>query len=529
MNEVIVRSIPSVLATGLLLSVISAAYADPVPAAGACPSSGCAQPRVIRSYAMPREIKEVPILVAQNVDKASTEVDNISKEEEDDLPLGRDELFGTVPDAPMPGGSDDSGAGVDALSPGSSRPASFRNSVRGFVDFTPAYTYASPGHWSRAVARTQVEARGSLGASAKWKASLRLDTDPVYYGSDSYPSAVKEDQRFEFLVRETYLDLALPSNWELRLGRQHVVWGEAVSLFFADVVSARDMRDLILPEFDILRIPQWAARAEYFGERMHFELLWIPFPSYDNIGKPGAEFYPFHPPEVPGFQQVMLGDNRPANTLENTNYGARVSGLINGWDLSGFYYRSNSVAPTLYRQVELAPTPTVYFEPRHDRIWQLGGTLAKDFGSVVLKGEAVYTQGRHYEVTTPTSSTGTVKQNTLDYLIGLDFILPKDGRLNLQAFQRVYFDHHPDILFDEFETGFSVLIGAKLLPKLEPQLLYIQSLNSSDRMLRPRVNWYVRPDLRLSAGVDIFDGPDAGLFGRFDGRDRVYGEVRYTF
>lgn len=523
MNEVIVRSMPPVLVGGLVLSVISAVHAGPVPAAGACPSSGCAQPRVVRSSAMPREVKEAPILIAQNVDRASPEVDTISADEEEDLPLGRDELFGTMPDASTPGGSEDPRAGVDTST------ANLRNFVRGFVDFTPAYTYASPGHWSRAVARTQVEARGSLGASAKWKASLRLDVDPVYYGSDFYPSAVKEDQRLELLVRETYLDLALPSNWELRLGRQHVVWGEAVSLFFADVVSARDMRDFILPEFDVLRIPQWAARAEYFGDRMHFELLWVPFPSYDDIGKPGAEFYPFHPSEVPGFQQVILGDKRPANTLENTNYGARVSGLVKGWDLSGFYYRSNSVAPTLYRQVELVPTPTVYFEPRHDRIWQFGGTLAKDFGSVVLKGEAVYTQGRHYEVTTPTSSTGAVKQNTLDYLIGLDFMLPKDGRLNLQAFQRVYFDHHPDIFFDEFETGFSVLIGAKLLPKLEPQLLYIQSLNSSDRMLRPRVNWYVRPDLRLSAGVDIFNGPGTGLFGRFDRSDRVYGEVRYTF
>jgi hypothetical protein len=65
-----------------------------------------------------------------------------------------------------------------------------------------------------------------------------------------------------------------------------------VGLFFADVVSARDMREFILPEFDQMRIPQWAARAEYFADDYHAELLWIPVASYDNIGKPGAEFYP---------------------------------------------------------------------------------------------------------------------------------------------------------------------------------------------------------------------------------------------
>jgi len=466
----------------------------------------------VRSYAMPREIKDVPVAVAAN--------------EEDDLPLGRDDLFGTIPDETIAPdlSADPATAGAAPVST-----QDRKLPIRGFVEFTPAYAYESPGHWSRAVVRTQLEARGNFGASAKWKASVRLDVDPVYYGTDFYPNAVQKDQRLEFLVRETYVDLTLPENWELRLGRQQVIWGEAVALFFADVVSARDLRDFILPEFDVLRIPQWAARAEYFGERMHFELLWIPFPTYDNIGEPGAEFYPYQLPEVPGFDNVIHGDERPANTFANTNYGARISSVFSGWDLSAFYYRSNSVSATLYRDIVMAPTPTIFYEPRHDRIWQAGGTLAKDFGTVVLKSEAVYTNGRGYEVTTPSSATGVVKQDTLDYLVGLDFILPKDGRLNLQAFQRIYFDHDEGILFDEFETGFSVLISAKVLPKVEPQLLYIQSLNSNDRMLRPRVNWYARPDLRISAGVDIFAGPDYGAFGRFDDSDRVYAEMRYTF
>ena len=85
-------------------------------------------------------------------------------------------------------------------------------------------------------------------------------------------------------------------NFDLRLGKQNIVWGEMVGLFFADVVSARDLRDFILPDFETIRIPQWAARAEYFGEESHFEVIWLPYPSVDEIGKPGAEFYPLHAP-----------------------------------------------------------------------------------------------------------------------------------------------------------------------------------------------------------------------------------------
>ena len=244
---------------------------------------------------------------------------------------------------------------------------------------------------------------------------------------------------------------------------------------------------------------------------------------------PGAEFYPFRPPATPGFNQVLLDDERPSDTLENTNYGLRASGLLSGWDLSAFYYRSMSTAPTFYRQVEPAPTPTVVFQPRHDRIWQVGGTLGKDLRSFVVKGEIVFTAGRGFEVTRLSEPTGVVTQDTLDYIVGLDFTLPYEGRLNLQAFQRIFFDHDPDILFDEVESGVSLLVSAKVLPRVEPQLLIIQGLNANDRMIRPRITWYPHRNMRLAFGVDVFSGPANGFFGRFADSDRVYGEMRYSF
>jgi hypothetical protein len=33
----------------------------------------------------------------------------------------------------------------------------------------------------------------------------------------------------------------------------------------------------------------------------------------------------------------------------------------------------------------------------------------------------------------------------------------------------------------------------------------------------------------LSTGVDVFTGPQDGLFGRYNNRDRVYAELRYDF
>lgn len=417
----------------------------------------------------------------------------------------KDALFGDFDDAPKANAATqtDSGSGL-----------------KGFVQFELAHTIDDPTHWSKLRTRGEIGSQGKLGSGMKWKASIRLDYDAVFDVNDHYPSAVAHNQRATASLRETYLDISA-GDWDFRLGRQHVVWGEMVGLFFADVVSARDLREFILPEFDTLRTPQWAARAEYFKDDFHAELLWVPVATYDEIGKPGAEFYPHY---VPG--AIYRNEVKPGRSLNNGNYGVRVSLLKNGWDLSGFAYRSMDIQQTFYREIV---GPIAYFEPRHDRITQVGGTLAKDFGSVVLKGEGVYTRGRKFGVLHIADADGLVAQNTLDWAAGLDFTLPAETRFNVQLFQRVFFDHDPGIIPEQRENGYSLYLNKKLGSKWEAQATFISSLNRTDWLFRPRVQWNFEKNWRLLAGIDIFKGPPLGMFGQYDNRDRVYSEVRYSF
>jgi hypothetical protein len=398
----------------------------------------------------------------------------------------------------------------------------------GYVRSELAYTYADPAHWSKMLVRSELDAQGSLTPDVKYKLGARLDYDFVYDATNFYPSDVRRDQRFNLLLRENYLDVAA-GDWDFRLGRQHIVWGEMVGLFFADVVSAKDLREFILPDFDVLRIPQWAARAEYFKGDFHAEAIWIPVPSYDDIGKPGAEFFPAAPPPPPGYATLYSNEQFPKRRLSDTNAGLRLSALRNGWDVSGFYYHSVDAQPTFYRQIVTTPEPAFVYRAQHDRIDQVGATIGKDLGPAVLKIESVYTRGRSFNVLRLTDDDGVVKQNTIDLAVGLDFSLPSDSRLNVQLFDRTFLDHDPDIIFKRNEPGFSVLLNRKFTERVEGEVLYIASLNRSDWMVRPRVIWDVRPNWRLILGVDIFEGPPLGLFGQFDNRDRVYTEVRYSF
>lgn len=398
--------------------------------------------------------------------------------------------------------------------------------LKGFVQLELARAIDSPSHWSKMLTRVDVGSQGNLAEGIKWKLGARIDYDPVYSLTDYYSAEVARNQRFNLSLRENYLDMG-SGDWDFRLGKQHVVWGEMVGLFFADVVSARDMRQFILPEFDIMRIPQWAARAEYFKDDFHAEFLWIPVASYDQIGKPGGEFYPY-PRQPTGVVVQFQNEDRPARNLANSNYGLRLSTIKNGWDVSAFAYSSMDITQTFYRDATSMPGAYIY-QARHDRIRQFGSTLAKDFGSMVLKGEAVYTHGRKFSVTRQSDADGVVPQNTLDWALGLDFTLPADTRLNLQVFQRAYFNHDPDIDSDKRENGVSLLLNHKLSEKLEAQALWIASTNRTDWLLSPRVTWNFEKNWRLAVGADIFNGPSTGLFGQFNRNDRVYTEIRFSF
>jgi len=421
----------------------------------------------------------------------------------------RDELFGSPKEAP-------------------DEP---KSRLSGFLESTVAYTYENPSHWSRAVGRLQLVGQGTLADQVKWKLSARVDADLVYFTSDFYLDRVKRDQRADFFFKENYIDFSHDS-WAFRLGAQQIVWGEVVGLYFADVVSARDMRDFLLPSFDIMRIPQWAARAEYFfADDKHLELIWIPVPLFDNIGKPGADFYPapLPSPTPEDVAELFRDPERPARTLGNSNYGVRANGLFNGWDLSAFYYRSFSTQPTFYREPGDSPARAFIFQPRYDRIWQAGGTVSKDFGDFVLRGEAVYTRGQGFSVVDLTASESVVKRSTFDAIAGLEWPLPRDGRLNVQVFHRAYSGGNDDLAIQNGTAGASLFVSTKLTSTLEPQLLWIQYFRDGGGLIRPRLNWHAAANLTVSAGFDIFTGPADGFFGRFDNRDRVYAEMRYAF
>jgi hypothetical protein len=403
---------------------------------------------------------------------------------------------------------------------------SARPTVTGFLQTDLAYTFAGTKHWSNFNNMLDLSTQGRTANGIGWKLSGRVNYNPIYDLTNYYPSSVGDDETFEAMFRETYIDVGA-GDWEFRLGRQDIVWGEMVGVFVADAVSAKDLRQFILPDLDMIRIPQWAARAEYFSGDVHAEAVWIPYMTYDNIGVPGMDFYPFTPPVVPGYQSIIADEQQP-HGLDDSAYGGRLSWIKDGWDFSGFYYTTNDMTPAYSRQTSLT---TITYTPIHKRIYQLGATLGKDLGPMVLKAEALYSRDKLISTLDPLDIDGLVKQNIFDYIVGLEWSFPQETRFNVQFFQRWFPDYNPDIVADELNSGVSVLLSTQALhPKLEPEILLLSSLNRVDWMAQFKLAWKPGGNWRVESGLAFFRGSaGSGLFGNYDNNDQIYTNVRYSF
>ncbi|MDB5799379.1 MAG: hypothetical protein JWL63_318 [Rhodocyclales bacterium] len=421
----------------------------------------------------------------------------------------------------------DDDLGLPGLRPGKTGEAGVRFS--GNVELGMYRTVGEPDHWSHERIRTSLNAQGSNGG-LKWKVGGRLDADGAFVGRGNryYNADVRDNQRLGFELRENYIDKSVGS-WEMRLGKQNVVWGEMVGVFVADVVSPRDLRDFLSTDLENVRRTTWAARFEKFSGDWHSELLWVPVQTYDNIGKPGTDFYPYPAPVTPGYAYLIDPEQKPKNDFSNGGFGARTGFLKDGWDVSAFYYASRDVAQTFERRIVTTPVAATIYTPVHDRIRQFGGTVAKDVGGLVFKGEAVVTSGRRFVMTRLDDDDGLQPSRSVDLILGLDYTPSADWRLNFQVLDRSLTNHDASMLVDKHEQGGSVLTTWNFSSAWEAQLLWATSFNRSEGWINPGLTWKMSPGWRLRMGADFFYGPSTGSYGQYDNQDRAYVEVRYGF
>src|SRR6267142_4527443 len=162
--------------------------------------------------------------------------------------------------------------------------------LRGRLAEEFAYRLHDPGDVSKLKTLGWLEGKYTFSDSANLRVATRGYYDAVFAATDRYPDNVQRNQERELELREGILSLS-HGNFDVRLGRQQIVWGEAISTFVTDVVNPKDFREFVLPDFTELRMPLYALDAQWrLAKNVTLEGVWTPDTAHNRLPKKGAEF-----------------------------------------------------------------------------------------------------------------------------------------------------------------------------------------------------------------------------------------------
>ncbi len=421
-----------------------------------------------------------------------------------------------------------------------------------FVKNETALRLHSPRQFSKVQNWLETDLEGELNDWVTLNMISRALLDPAgHLESDTHDFAAgpidrwASDDFFQAELRELYLEIVY-GDFDLRLGRQQVVWGESLGLRILDVINPQDFREFILDDFIDARIPLWGTRLNYTFKDWMFEGVWFLDFEENRAADLGSEWQFRSAGQLDLLLQspfVQLAKTRKPQDgrLSDSEVGFRITRFLRNMDLSLNYFYAWSDFPVAFRRT--LGGSQVLIEPRHTRFHLLGGTFNYAFDVFVIRGEGGLTLGPHFVSTDPSEPDGIRQREYLSYVLGLDWTVNDNLMANFQFFQNVIFNKPKDIPDEAVNNIVSVFLRADFLNEtLFPQLIALYGINFGELLIRPQVEYQINDFLSVTLGLDFFIGPCSGFFGQyaapakrlrrrhFTGKnDRLFLEVKRSF
>ncbi len=437
-------------------------------------------------------------------------------------------------------------------------PARADTSLEGYVKSFVFQEVRSPYAVDRAGSRLQLVARGGQGM-VSFFAATDFELDSRLLVSDQPAS---RGEGFDVFPVEAYVNLST-GPFEFRFGQQFIFWGKTTWINPTDVITPWNYPDMA-SEVEDYRIAPFAARVNWYprGEWM-VDLVWVPIFRPSRIG-------PFGPTEINGVPVVEGEPDMPARTLENGEFGLRLSDAVSRWalDWSVSAYKGWEKMPTLSIEPNFPdstggndgsgggpppgvtaldttdggapPMPESFTKVDHyGPLTMVGLDFSKAIGPFVLKGEGAYKR------TGDEDGTDIVLRNSrLESVVGVDFAWSENLTLGLQYIDTYLLDYDPELerqtyqamgmdpsfVEETFSQQVSLQANVTIVPAVGLQLTSVYSVTYEDFFLLGFVWWDVADALKLYAGAVAFGGAeDTTPYGALADASRAFVELKYSF
>jgi len=354
------------------------------------------------------------------------------------------------------------------------------------------------------------------------KIAFKANPMLYYYGTDS----------LDLQLRELYLDLYF-ENFDLRIGKQQIVWGKADGVFITDVVSPLNLSEFLLPDFDEIRTGVNAVKFDYYLGDHTFELIWMP--AFAPTIKPDAGSIWYIQPDFPITPTFDWSQSEIKAGLENSEFFAKYSALTSkiDFELMGGYTWDDTPTMHVQKQIDMSSGSPVLtglnITPQHHRLYLGGGSFSTEIKGIVLRGEAAYYNGKYFQTEAPQATDALVQKDYLHYLIGLDFSL-LDIKFSTQFIQEAILDYEEGMLNEELENTMTFLARYDALREtLHFELFSYIGLTNEDALIRPKITYDFDDSFSILLGSNIFVGSETGRFGQYKDNSMLYLKLKYSF
>ncbi|MGE4295661.1 MAG: DUF1302 domain-containing protein [Campylobacterales bacterium] len=306
-----------------------------------------------------------------------------------------------------------------------------------------------------------------------------LDAAYALNDRDNYTDEVLDEMESELELREAYAQGPLSKSWDLKIGRQIVVWGKSDNLRVADMLNPLDMREPGMTDIEDLRLPVAMVKLDYYAGPWNLSLIALPETRFSKRPAIGSDF--------------SLGMDDREYGGDHDQFAAALRGHFTGWDLS-FYGAS------LYRDE---------FND-HEKIEMAGLAANRALGNWLLKGEAAHL---------------SAEVNRLDLLGGAEYQGVTDTTLSLEVASRDY--------EDQTQTAYTYALRATrnlLHERANVNLLAMQNGKEADEggFVRFWGEYDLKDALTLKAGYVDYQGGEMP-FEFLKDNDRLFAELKASF
>lgn len=296
---------------------------------------------------------------------------------------------------------------------------------------------------------------------------------------------LETDNTWEIQLDEAYIDY-YATDFDLRFGKQRVVWGTAMQINPTDVINPIDIHDPLGDKRAVL-----AGKLDYYlGNNWRLTGVWLPF------FKPAVS--EFKHPVNGQLMQVDVGDR----TLAESEYAVKLSGIgLNGFDLSVSYFSGKEDTPSLVMD---SGQPKAFYRG----VKTYGADLATAFGDVGFWLEGAYSvpdEGDAYH----------------HWIAGSDYSLANGLVLVGQYYRREDDQGVQSFLITGIEKDVASIHSIRL------GMVY--NLDNSSFMLAPEFTLSLADATNLVLGIEYFGDDEVELGLRPEETNRVYARLSVSF